>query len=571
MLPLEVHQRLESIESHPASDSVRLIEFDDLTNLLSRYELQFSLPGAGPVVVDAVRIGQPDSSNVAWSGVLRGIGLPMFFIVVDGDVGGMIHTRRDVFRIKPLGAGYHVLVDLDPSKFGPTDPHGATSGNQSNEERGAAGSGTRLSKSSREALAAVPPVIDLLVAYTPNAAAASGNIGNLIASCEQSTNEVLSNSGVSPRVEVVHSVEVNYEETQNCSTAAARLQNPNDGHMDNVHALRDQYGADVVVLLVNDDFPYLGWAYDVPAGAEDEAFCAVYQGTAVDDYTFAHEVSHLVGARHAYDPEGTYEHARVNIDEGWRTVVANEAPTSTSRIPYLSNPNKTHPETGTPLGTVCCNDNARKWETRASTVAGFKQPQPPSVSIAGPDLLGYKESGTWNANVSGGAPPYTYEWRYRYWGTGSWSGVVDTDSEYTRLMLDEDFELKCTVTSSQDLEDYDTHYVYYGGLAKPTTGLPRQFALQQNYPNPFNPTTEIRYQLPQASWVVLSVFNVAGQRIRSLAEGHQEAGYHVLSWDGKDDAGKEVASGMYLYRIEARPEGQEGEVYTGLRKMILLR
>ena len=228
---------------------MQLIQFHDLTTLLSRQQLRFSLPGVGPVVAEAVRIGQPDSSNVLWSGVLQKSRMLFFFIVVNGDVAGMIHTQRETFAIKPLGAGHHVLIHLDPSKFGPVDPHEAVPKNQQNQNPDRPASGRELSKSTS------PPVIDLLVAYTQAVLDANPNIWSLIAASEASANEILSNSGNDERVEVVHTVQVSYTEFGNAETDCNRLQNPSDGYMDNIHSLRDQYGADVVVLLIDDGGP----------------------------------------------------------------------------------------------------------------------------------------------------------------------------------------------------------------------------------------------------------------------------------------------------------------------------
>jgi hypothetical protein len=80
---------------------------------------------------------------------------------------------------------------------------------------------------------------------------------------------------------------------------------------------------------------------------------------------------------------------------------------------------------------------------------------------------------------------------------------------------------------------------------------PTEFDLRQNYPNPFNPATTIQYALPRASEVSVEVYNILGQRVRSLVDEQQDPGYKTLWWDGKDDYGNEVSSGVYFYRIEA--------------------
>ena len=93
---------------------------------------------------------------------------------------------------------------------------------------------------------------------------------------------------------------------------------------------------------------------------------------------------------------------------------------------------------------------------------------------------------------------------------------------------------------------------------------PSQFGLSQNYPNPFNPTTAFEYSLPEASRVRVSVFNVLGQNIKTLADGEQTAGVHRVTWDGTDEGGNNVASGVYFYKVTT-PE------YQSAKKMVLLK
>lgn len=94
--------------------------------------------------------------------------------------------------------------------------------------------------------------------------------------------------------------------------------------------------------------------------------------------------------------------------------------------------------------------------------------------------------------------------------------------------------------------------------------LPEGFVLEQNYPNPFNPETEIRFQLPEANHVVVIIFNLLGQEIRTLADKQYEAGFHALPWDGKANNGNLVASGIYLYQLQAGS-------FSQVKKMTLLR
>lgn len=93
---------------------------------------------------------------------------------------------------------------------------------------------------------------------------------------------------------------------------------------------------------------------------------------------------------------------------------------------------------------------------------------------------------------------------------------------------------------------------------------PRRFALGINHPNPFNPETTITYELPYKAEVKLEIYDLLGQKIRTLASGIGESGYHRTLWDGRDDAGRTVASGVYIYTMQA------GD-FVQARKMVLLR
>jgi len=88
--------------------------------------------------------------------------------------------------------------------------------------------------------------------------------------------------------------------------------------------------------------------------------------------------------------------------------------------------------------------------------------------------------------------------------------------------------------------------------------------LHQYYPNPFNPETRISYDLPQAGEVSLTIYNSLGSVVRQLVTGHQAAGRHSVTWNARDDAGRRVASGIYIYKLQAGKK-----IVT--RKMLLLQ
>ena len=104
------------------------------------------------------------------------------------------------------------------------------------------------------------------------------------------------------------------------------------------------------------------------------------------------------------------------------------------------------------------------------------------------------------------------------------------------------------------------------GLRNLTGGIPAAFTLDQNYPNPFNPSTTIRYGLPEASRVRVTVVNLLGQETAVLAAGVESAGYHEAVWNAS-----QTASGVYFLRFEARPESGRGGGIVRVEKIVLAK
>ena len=162
-----------------------------------------------------------------------------------------------------------------------------------------------------------------------------------------------------------------------------------------------------------------------------------------------------------------------------------------------------------------------------------------------------------------------------------WTFDLQTHA-WTRLEADGGAPLKRTRAAAVYVETEDRMVVFGGaegtalddmwsleGLSPPTsvedqTSRPGAFSLEQNHPNPFNPSTTIRYRLPAAAQVDLRVFDALGRPVRHLVEGRQEAGVYTAVWDGADDRGGQLASGVYFYRLSA---GQHSQT----RRLVLLR
>jgi hypothetical protein len=98
--------------------------------------------------------------------------------------------------------------------------------------------------------------------------------------------------------------------------------------------------------------------------------------------------------------------------------------------------------------------------------------------------------------------------------------------------------------------------------------LRNNFTLSKNYPNPFNPSTTIRYQLPVNAKVSLKIYNTLGQEVAMLINRRETAGQHQVLWNGKDNRGNSVSSGLYLYRMEVVSD--KGR-FSDVKKMVYLK
>ena len=103
-----------------------------------------------------------------------------------------------------------------------------------------------------------------------------------------------------------------------------------------------------------------------------------------------------------------------------------------------------------------------------------------------------------------------------------------------------------------------------GFTLKKAPEIPLTYSISQNYPNPFNPVTTLKYDLPEQSMVVMTVYDLMGREVTILVNQVQKAGYHTIRWNGTDQSGQVVSAGLYIYRITAND-------FTSTKKMLLLK
>jgi hypothetical protein len=121
-----------------------------------------------------------------------------------------------------------------------------------------------------------------------------------------------------------------------------------------------------------------------------------------------------------------------------------------------------------------------------------------------------------------------------------------------------------SVTNAAGTAVSGSDFIYVQTVSANDLSAPFGYGLDQNLPNPFRPHTEIRYQLPRATHVRITVYNVQGRRVRELVDEPRPSGRHAVRWDGRDESGSRVASGSYVYELRAGG-------FVARRTMTLLR
>lgn len=186
-----------------------------------------------------------------------------------------------------------------------------------------------------EILAGPCDVIDIMVVYTADARSAAGGHAAIQAKILQAigdANATFFISGMSMRIHPVHLAEISYTESGDVAVDRDRLQNPSDGFMDNVHALRDTYCADEVALIVDTGTCGIAFIQDPSPdpGFESHAFFVTQDNCLTNTLAFAHEMGHTMGGRHDWYADDTIgsptnNHGYLNVANGWRTVMAYNA------------------------------------------------------------------------------------------------------------------------------------------------------------------------------------------------------------------------------------------------------
>jgi hypothetical protein len=323
-------------------------------------------------------------SGYVWGGHLRGVDLSAVTLAVTGGaVAGSITRPGAAYAIRPSAGGIHVVQEINeqalPRELEPIPVPGPAAALGADQVIQADDGG----------------IIDLVVVYTPAARVAQGGTAGIEALIDlgvAETNQAYGDSGAIQRIRLLRKQEIAYVESGAMSTDHTRLRATADGEMDDIHAIRDAYGADLVQLIeVSPDA--CGIAYlmtNVSTAFASSAFSVTQYTCVSPNYSFAHELGHNMGLRHdtyidAAVTPFAYSHGYVNqaafaagapANKRWRDLMAYNDQCSASgfnctRLSFFSSPLNIFSEDA--MGNATSADAVLSLDSTRTTVANFRQ------------------------------------------------------------------------------------------------------------------------------------------------------------------------------------------------------
>lgn len=335
--------------------------------------LQLMLPDGTKLIAHKKLAYSTPSGALIWQGEISGVKkVPgdnrIIVVKSDSHLSATINFDGKLFKLMPSGPNEVILQEIDQTKV--PDEH--------NQPMPPMKSGTKQQAvlarpMSNTVQASGTSVIRVMVGYTSEALNQNPGMQALIELAVAETNQGFSDSGVNAQVELAHSYELNYAESGDHGTDLDRFHTPNDGYMDDVFALRDQYSADVAAILIG-DASACGRARAIGA-TEDTAFMVIKDSCATGYYSFGHELGHLMSARHNPEKDDktipyAFGHGFLYSSGGWRSIMSYNDSSCCSRQNFWSDPTQSFQ--GIVRGTTQTHDNARVLNLTAATVAEFR-------------------------------------------------------------------------------------------------------------------------------------------------------------------------------------------------------
>jgi len=397
-----LRSRLASLDLETLHLAARATEAED--------SVRFNLFDGTAFEADFERLEPAFGGGWIWHGSLEGDDGSVTVSVMDQVVAATIQHGTDLYQVDYAGNGIHWVRQADPAGAPPCGTTGAQAIVSPQSLPGVGqGSGSRGTGN----------IVDVLVVYSTAAKNSSGGTSGMqsrINLAVTETNDAYSLSGVTQRLNLVHTEEmIGYNEPSSFSQILSDLASKTDGDMDDVHALRDQYGADCVAMICQNG-QYCGIAYlmtNVSHGFEDNAFSVTNYSCATGYYSFGHELGHNMGCAH--DPANagsaaySYSYGWRTTNNQYRTVMAYSPGT---RVKRFSSPNVFY--NGYVMGDGN-QDNARSLNTASDVIAGWRNNVPPVPTLSVAALIPGLTS---DATLSGCTPSGSVILGYSLAGSG---------------------------------------------------------------------------------------------------------------------------------------------------------
>lgn len=339
--------------------------------------ISFSLDGTTEVTAVRDYTEEGYGNTFTWVGHLEGdVYSTVTFTKRGVTVAGVVTFDDKLFEILYLKDGVHIVREVDTTDEMPhaddsiqvpasADP---SSSNDSNSDLVSSGGAQSTGE-----------IIDVMVVYTPSARNSAGGTANMethIINAIARANTAYANSEVAQRINLVHMREIAYTETGNLGTSLSDITGTSDGKMDEVHAWRNEYGADLVALISNDTSA-CGQGYLMNSSWLSSNFAryafSVTRFSCISNDTFTHELGHNMGSAHnkeSASSQGSYAYSYGHRQCGSFHTVMSYACSGSKRIMYFSNPSLTY--NGTVIGITDQADNVRSLDNTASIVASFR-------------------------------------------------------------------------------------------------------------------------------------------------------------------------------------------------------
>ncbi len=385
------------------------------------------------------RTEKVSDDSVSWVGHIDDKSNEVILVISGSLVQGSITYQNQQYQIRYTGtldgSSLHILRLVDPTKLRDEHPPGFIGKLQKdtalkkNQLQAPQVKNVQKSINNADAATDSGAFVDVMVLWTPASRQGAGGTAAIKALVDLAfveTNQSYANSGITLRLRLAHKQEVNYIESNLINTNLNRLENPNDGYIDNIHTLRDTYKADLVSLFITIPGLYCGVA-DTPLQTfwDQAAFSVIDYRCAVDNRSFAHETGHNFSAVHDWrtdsdDPNYIYPYSHGHLHDGassWRTIMSYRKCTGSgpcTRLNYWSNPDKQYNGVamGAPEGSAQAADTRKTLNNAASFVANYR--------VSGTDTAA--QFTTWDIDGNGKADALTdglLTLRYLFGFTGS--------------------------------------------------------------------------------------------------------------------------------------------------------